>query len=72
MIVGEQGTQTTDTRPTDRVRIKEPLWVPRVRSKCRGCHDDFYNYGVNSNGKTWCWLMRANFARLKGKPSCYH
>ena len=58
---------TVETKP-------KPSWVVRIlnKSKCSGCHDDFYNWRSNCDGKSWCWSMRKGFARLKGRPSCYH
>mgnify|MGYP001580423222 CR=1 FL=1 len=62
---------TTD--PTGGTKLKpRPAWVAKVLPKCRGCRDDFYNGRHNCNGSDYCWLMRPNYARLKGKPPCYH
>ena len=68
------GVLVQTNRSGGRKAEPEPSWVAHVRrEKCRGCHDDFYNYGgPNANGKTYCFSMQAKFARLKGKPPCYH
>jgi len=48
-----------------------PAWVIAAWRKCRGCHQDFYNGRANCTGNHWCFMLKASFARLKGKPSCY-